>query len=101
MENERIGPEANPAPLITTAVPVGLVAMILVVRREQPESEEALRLARSLGVDVKVVYADDPRIAPYLVQSIGTAVTPTLVTRRTILPGLDLVKSYLVHASKA
>ncbi len=91
----------TPFPLSLSEAPPELVAMILLVRREQPESEEALRLARSLGVDVKVVYADDPRVAPYLVQSVGTAVTPALVTGRTILPGLDLVKSYLVHASKA
>ncbi len=77
------------------------MTIILLVRREQPESQEALRLIRSLGLDVKVVYADDPRVAPYLVQSIGTAVTPALVTGRTVLPGLRLVRSYLMHASQA
>jgi len=76
------------------------VGIILLVRRGEPESEEALRLAESLGVDVRIVYADDPKVAPFLVQFVGTAVTPALVTERTVLPGLDLVRGFLMHASR-
>ncbi len=92
--------KVTPSPLSWSHVPTRRVGIILLVRRGEPDSEEAVRLAKSLGVEVRIVYADDPRVAPFLVQSVGTAVTPALVTERTVLPGLELVRGFLMHASR-
>lgn len=71
------------------------MTMFLLVRSEEKESLEAIQLVRRKGLEVEILDAGDPSVAPYLVQEIGTAVTPTLVIGNYVLPGLNLIKEFL------
>lgn len=69
--------------------------MILLVRAGEVESLEAIRLLREKGVKVRILDVEKSEVTPYLIQEVGTAVTPTLVTENCVLPGLSLIKRYL------
>ncbi len=69
--------------------------LILLVRRGQPESSEALDLLRGAGVEALILDADDPGVAPSLPDGVGTAATPALLTSRGVVPGVELIRLYL------
>jgi len=71
------------------------MAMLLLVRSEDMDSLEAIQLVRQKGLEVEILDVGRPDIAPYLVQEIGTAVTPTLVAGNYVLPGLSLIREFL------
>ncbi|GEM_PF-4494635 len=71
------------------------MTIFLLVRPEERESLEAIKLVKQKGLEVEILNAGNPDVAPYLVQDIGTAVTPTLVTENCVLPGLNLIKEFL------
>jgi len=71
------------------------MAMLLLVRFKDMESLEAIRLVKQKGLEVEILDVGRPDIAPYLIQEIGTAVTPTLVAGNYVLPGLSLIREFL------
>lgn len=71
------------------------MAILLLVRRGEAKSEKALRLLSENAFEVDIMNADDPSVAPYLMQEFGTAVTPALVTEHGVLPGLDLIRGFI------
>lgn len=76
--------------------PVGVeMTVLLFIRKGERESEEAVRLLGECSLKVRVLHADDPQIAPFIVHDLGTAVTPTLVTEHYVLPGLSLIRGFV------
>ncbi|MDK2464709.1 MAG: hypothetical protein QI223_08065 [Candidatus Korarchaeota archaeon] len=67
---------------------------LILARRGDPGSEKVLELADRLGVNVRVVYVDDPGVAQSL-HMLGTYETPALVTGRGIYPGARLAEAAL------
>jgi hypothetical protein len=71
------------------------MTIFLLVRSEDRDCIEAVQLVKKKGLEVEILNVSSPEVAPYLVQEIGTAVTPTLVVGNYVLPGLNLIKEFL------